>query len=106
MPAGNYLVHRNSESKVLDICEDGVYCVTVAAGHVEAGDFATEPQLVFKRFGEGHVLARIWFSAGDGYQVPVHGPLAETVGTTSETAYLNARELNFRHVEGLPVSWH
>ena len=106
MQAGNYLVHRNGETGVLDICEDGVYCATVAAGRFGATDLATEPQLVFKHVGHGYVLTQIWFSGGDGYQVPAHGLLADAVGATSETAYLSARELYFHHIEGLPVSWH
>ena len=106
MQAGNYLVHRNGETGVLDICEDGVYCATVVAGRFGAADFATEPQLVFKHVGHGYVLTQIWFSGGDGYQVPAHGLLAEAVGATFETAYLSARELYFHHIEGLPVSWH
>ena len=105
MQAGNYLVHRNGETGVLDICEDGVYCATVAAGRVGAADFQTEPQLVFQRLGEGYVLAQIWFSGGDGYQLR-HRPLAEAVAATSETTRLIARELYFHHIEGLPVSWH
>ena len=106
MQAGNYLVHRDAETGVLDICEDGVYCATVVAGRVGADDFATEPQLVFKRWGESCVLVQIWFSEADGYQVPAQGPSAETVAATSETAYLSARELYFHHLEGLPVAWH
>ncbi len=106
MQAGNYLVHRDGETGVLDICEDGVYCATVVAGRVGADDFATEPQLVFKRWGASCVLVQIWFSEADGYQVPAQGPSAETVAATSETAYLSARELYFHHMEGLPVAWH
>ena len=106
MQAGNYLVHRNGETGVLDICEDWVYCATVAAGRFGATYLATEPQLVFKHVGHGYVLTQIWFSGGDGYQVPAHGLLADAVGATSETAYLSARELYFHHIEGLPVSWH
>jgi len=103
--AGEYIVRSEADQGTLQICEDGIYCVTVQTQVVRAEEQAPgQPQLVFHQYGDQHLLARIWSPRHGGIQLPNANQVA-SAGVVRETC-VNARELCFHTSKGFTPTWH
>ena len=106
--AGEYIVRNEAEKGILQICEDGVYCVTVQTQAVQAEEETpVQPQLVFRQYGDQHMLAQIWSPRHRGIQL-AEAPHANQVasgGLVRETG-VNARELCIHTNKGFAPAWH
>ncbi len=106
--AGEYIVRSEADQGTLQICEDGIYCVTVRTQAIRAAEEApAQPQLVFRQYGDQHLLARIWSPRHGGIQLPdaPHANQVASAGLVRETC-VNARELCFHTNKGFTPTWH
>ena len=108
MPAGNYIVHKNEAAGVLQICEDGINCATVATTDVGPGETSTQPQLVFYQYGDENFLCQVWLNSKNGRRVHESHLESETIksGVEPEITSLDAQLLCIHFIDGLPPSWH
>ena len=103
--AGEYIIRNEAEKGTLQICEDGVYCVTVQTQVVGAEEEAPgQPQLVFHQYGDQHLLAQIWSPRHGGIQLPDANQVA-SASLVRETC-VNACELCFHTSKGFTPTWH
>ncbi len=105
--AGEYILHQDGPGTELEICEDGVYCVTVQAAVAIVEEAPAQPQLIFQQHGDRYVLTSVWSSKHGGATLAAshaESPKAEA-GRMRETC-LQARELCFHLNKGLASSWH
>ena len=108
MPAGKYIVHKTEAAGVLQICEDGINCATIATTDVGPGETSVQPQLVFHRYEDENFLCQVWLSSENGRRVLASRQESETTrsGAKPEIASLDAQLLCIHFINGLPLSWH
>ena len=110
MQAGEYIVRHDTNQGVIEICEDGVYCVSVPAGVLTASAGAVErPELIFEHCGQRqtYVLAAVSSPSRGRFEVGSSDRATKTVqaSRTSEKC-VPARELCLHRNKGLAPSWH
>ena len=106
--AGEYIVRNEAQNGTVQICEDGVYCVTVQTQGVQAGEEApAQPQLVFRQHGNRQLLAQIWSPRHGVVQLAkaAHANQVASVGLVREIC-VNARELCIHTSKGITPTWH
>ena len=106
--AGEYIVRNEADKGTLQICEDGIYCVTVQTQAVGAAQEASaQMQLVFQQYGDQRLLARIWSPRHGGIQLTgtPHANQVASAGLVRETC-VKARELCFHTNKGFTPTWH
>ncbi len=106
--AGEYILRSEADKGTLQICEDGIYCVTVQTQAVGAAEEApAQTQLVFQQYGGQRLLARIWSPRHGGIQLPgtPHANQVASVDLVRQTC-VNARELCFHTNKGFTPTWH
>ena len=107
LEAGEYIVRSEPDTGTLQICEDGVYCVTVQTRAVAAVEtFSAQPQLVFHQVGDRRLLTRISSPQYGTMRLP--GTMAEkaAVGTLVREISVSAQELSLFTHPGLAPSWY
>ena len=106
MQAGEYIVRHDTNQGVIEICEDGVYCVSVPARTGTASAVVESPELIFEhcRKRETFVLAGVSSPSRGRIQVGSSGPATATSSLTEKC--VPARELCLHRNKGLVPSWH
>ena len=107
MQAGEYIVRHDSTRGVIEICEDGVYCVSVPARTGTASAVVESPELVFEhcRKRETFVLAGVSSPSRGRIQVGSAEQSPTAAGSVSEKC-VPARELCLHRNQGSAPSWH
>ena len=105
--AGEYIVHQDGPGTELEICEDGVYCVTVQAAVANIEEAPAQPQLIFQQHGDRYVLTSVWSSKHGGATLAAsHAESPKAAAGRMPETCLQARELCFHLNKGLASSWH
>ena len=108
MQAGEYIVRHDTNQGVIEICEDGVYCVSVPARTGTVSAVVESPELVFEhcRERETFVLAGVSSPSRGRIQVGSSGQAPATATSSVSEKCVPARELCLHRNKGLAPSWH
>ncbi len=107
MQAGEYIVRHDTNRGVIDICEDGVYCVSVPARTGTASAVVESPELVFEHCRERKTFVLAGVSSPSRGRIQVGSPAQskKAAGSVSEKC-VPARELCLHRNQGSRPSWH
>ena len=107
MPPGNYIVHKTDAADVLQICEDGIHCATVATTDMGPRETSRQPRLVFRQYGDENFLCQVRLSSEIRRCVAGSRLELETSksGTEPKFASLDAQLLCIHFENGMPTSW-
>lgn len=110
LPAGNYVMRVGGEGGIVEICEDGVYCQTIASSPVEVASAPAGPELAFRKYGNQYFLSQIWPGGRVGRHLPQSSvePAVNQSIRTWEAAYVAARPtcIHENAGMGLASTWH
>lgn len=106
LPAGEYIL-RKSAAGALQVCEEGIYCVTVQASVAPTAEAPAEPQLIFQEYSGRFVLTQVWSPRYGALQISGHNDnqLLADARPANETC-IHARELCLHLNQGLAPAWH
>ena len=108
MPAGNYLIRADEATGNVEICEDGVYCETVAATPTQARGKGSKARIVFMRDGARYYLCALFSDQGAHYEVTRIEDRAAGSPRASESTQIEARPLCIHKARGSgrALAWH
>jgi hypothetical protein len=101
MKAGEYIVRADSESGVVSICQDGVYCASIEASRLGRDDRKDRLQLVFTKHGGKYYLSFVICEQGECFELP----MLQSQGADDRFERVKARKLVIHQFKGLPMSW-
>jgi hypothetical protein len=75
MPAGEYLIQRNSdlneETQMIRRTDSSAAALALTSAVVDVKNGKSEPELVFHKYGDNYFLSEIWTGQGDGRRLLV-----------------------------------
>ena len=98
MPAGEYIIHKDSDWALLHICEDGVDCAVGQVRDEKGCKADAGPELVFHNQGGRFSLSVVRLKRAEGYRLP-ECPYKQAAAGESAECDTDSRGWRFRGVE-------